>query len=88
MSAVIAFAGTRRLASGALSDVAITLKQALDAGEAAPVLIFDTVTSRPVEVDLRGTTDEVLARIAGGHYSTRDFAAVTLSLWGNFSINS
>ena len=64
MSAVIAFAGTRRLASGALSDVAITLKQALDAGEAAPVLIFDTVTSRPVEVDLRGTTDEVLARIA------------------------
>lgn len=64
MSDVIAFAETRRIAQGPLSEVALAVKRALDAGEAAPVLIFDAVTSRPVEVDLRGTLDEIDARLA------------------------
>jgi hypothetical protein len=64
MNTVIAFAGNRRLASGALADVAAGARRALDAGEAAPLLIFDAVTSRPVEVDLRGTEAEVRARLA------------------------
>lgn len=64
MSTVIAFAATRRLARGPLGDVAIAVKQALDSGEAAPVLIFDGATSQPVEVDLRGTEAEIRARLA------------------------
>ena len=64
MPHVIAFAETRRIAEGSLSEVATAVKRAMDAGEAAPVLIFDTVTSRPVEVDLRGSLDEVRARLA------------------------
>jgi hypothetical protein len=64
MSDVIAFAETRRIAQGPLADVAIAVKQVLEAGEAAPVLIFDGATSRPVEVDLRGTEAEIRARLA------------------------
>lgn len=64
MNSVIAFAGPRRLALGPLADVAAAVRRALDAGEDAPVLAFDAVTSRPVEFDLRGTEAEVRARLA------------------------
>lgn len=64
MSDVIAFAESRSIAQGPLSEVAIAVKRALDASALAPVLIFDSVTSRPVEVDLRGTEAEVRARLA------------------------
>ena len=61
----IAFEGIRRIASGALKDVAIAVKSVVDRGESAPVLIFDSVTSQPVELDLRGSVDEVIGRLAG-----------------------
>lgn len=64
MSDVIAFAENRRIAQGPLSQVAMALKRALDAGETAPVLIFDSVTSRPIELDLRGTAADISARLA------------------------
>jgi hypothetical protein len=64
MPDVIAFAESRRLTQGPLSEVAVAVKRALDAGEAAPVLIFDSTTSRPVEVDLRGTSEDVRGRLA------------------------
>lgn len=60
----IAFEGHRRIASGALSEVALAVREVLARGEQAPVLIFDTVTSRPVEFDLRGTPEDILARLA------------------------
>ena len=59
----VAFAGTRRIAAGALADVALATKAAVDRGERAPVLVFDEETSEPVELDLRGTPDDVLRRL-------------------------
>jgi hypothetical protein len=58
-----AFEGHRRIASGCLPEVALAVREVLARGEQAPVLIFDDVTSRPVELDLRGTPEEILARL-------------------------
>lgn len=63
-STCTAFEGYRRIASGALSEVALAVKDVLARGEQAPVLVFDDLTSRPVEFDLRGTPDEIAARLA------------------------
>ena len=59
-----AFAGDRRIASGPLRDVALAVKAAMDRDDGAAILIFDDATSRPVEVDFRGTSEEVLRRLA------------------------
>jgi uncharacterized protein len=58
-----AFDGYQRIASGDLASVVAATKQAIDAGAAGPVLIFDDHSGRPVEVDFRGNPDEVLARL-------------------------
>lgn len=60
----IAFDGQKRLASGTVADVARAAKQALDAGIAGPLLILDEHSSRPLEIDFRGSVDDVLARLA------------------------
>src|SRR3954468_17816734 len=60
-----AFEGSRRIASGDLAQVALKTKEVIDRGEQAPVLIFDDVTSEQIEVDFRGTPEEVLKRLAG-----------------------
>lgn len=60
----IAFEGVRRIATGHLADVALAVKQVIERGEQAPVLVFDAFTSQPVEFDLRGTANDVLARLA------------------------
>lgn len=57
-----AFAGDRLIATGAPSVVAAAVKAAHDAGES--VLVFDDADARPVEFDLRGDLDAVLARLA------------------------
>ena len=59
-----AFEGSRRIASGELAHVALKTKEVIDRGEQAPVLIFDDVTSEQIEVDFRGTAEEVLKRLA------------------------
>lgn len=59
-----AFEGHHRIASGALPDVALAVREVFARGEQAPVTVFDDVTSRPVEFDLRGTPDEIVARLA------------------------
>ncbi len=59
-----AFEGSRRIASGELAVVARTIKEVIDRGEQAPILIFDDVTGEQFDVDFRGTTEEVLKRIA------------------------
>ncbi|BEU20031.1 DUF2239 family protein [Paraburkholderia sp. 22B1P] len=59
-----AFEGVRRLASGALKDVALAVKAAAERDGGASVLIFDDQTSRPIELDLRGSASDVLARLA------------------------
>lgn len=54
-----AFVGFQRIASGELAHVAVKTKEVIDRGEQAPILIFDDVTSEPVEIDFRGTVDDV-----------------------------
>lgn len=61
--ACIAFDGHRRIASGSLARVVLAAKHALTGGVAGPVLIFDDRSARPIDVDFRGTDDEVLARL-------------------------
>ncbi|MBL3967615.1 DUF2239 family protein [Burkholderia sp. KCJ3K979] len=59
-----AFDGHRRLASGPLAEVALEVRQA--AGDAMPgsILIFDDATGRSIDLDLRGTADDIRARYA------------------------
>ena len=59
-----AFSGTMRIATGDLREVALKAREAMDRDKWAQVLIFDDVTSRLIEVDFRGTPDDVLERIA------------------------
>lgn len=59
----IAFAGDKRIASGALAEVAREVRHTLDRQPDANILIFDERTSRKVELDLRGSADEVVARV-------------------------
>ena len=61
-AAYIAFEGDRCIASGDLGEVARAAKQALDRNETA-VAVFDGRTSAPVELDLRGSLQEILARL-------------------------
>lgn len=58
-----AFHSTTQIATGTLSDVAVAAKHVLDQDTWAPVLLFDDQTGRTVEVDYRGTTDDVRRRL-------------------------
>jgi uncharacterized protein len=59
-----AFEGTRRIASGELAEVALRSKEIVDRGGHEPILIFDDVASEPIEIDFRGTADDVVKRLA------------------------
>jgi uncharacterized protein len=59
-----AFEGSRRISSGMLAEVALRTKEVIDRGQRAPVLIFDNATSEQIEVDFRGTAEDVLGRLA------------------------
>ena len=61
--AYIAFEGERRIASGDLGEVARAARQTLDRRKDASVLIFDGRTSGPIDLDFRGSVDDVLARL-------------------------
>ena len=57
-----AFVGHRRLVSGLLAEVAIAIKKQRSRLE--PILIFDDTSGRSIDVDLRGTDKEILARLS------------------------
>lgn len=57
-----AFADTQRIASGALIDVALAIKAA-EAGAQSPVLTFDDASGAVLDLDLRGTTAEIVMRL-------------------------
>lgn len=57
-----AFLGGRRIAAGDLAAAARAAKAEEEAGQ-GPVLIFDDLTGRQVELDLRGSLEDVLARL-------------------------
>jgi len=58
-----AFEGHRRIATGGLTEVALETKQVLDRGGDGPILIFDDANCRMVELDLRGTVDDLRQRL-------------------------
>jgi uncharacterized protein len=58
-----AFAGERLLAAGRKIDVALAVRAALQADSNRMILIFDDGTGREVDFDLRGTEDEIAARL-------------------------
>lgn len=62
-AAYIAFDGDRQIGSGDLHAVARAAKQTLDRNKEASVLIFDDATSGPVDLDFRGSLEDVLARL-------------------------
>jgi uncharacterized protein len=64
--AAIAFEGDHCIAAGELRDVARAAKQVLDRDKAASILIFDGRTSAPVDIDFRGSVEDVLARLPVG----------------------
>lgn len=66
-----AFEGTDTIGSGTLPEVAKLVKQVLDRGERAPVLIFDDQTSELIEVDFRGTPEDVMRRLPGSPEAPR-----------------
>jgi uncharacterized protein len=59
----IAFEGSRLIASGELASVAARVKKVLVRGERGTVLLFDLETSQPLEIDFRGSVEQVLARL-------------------------
>ena len=61
--AYVAFDGDRRIGSGSRRDVARAAREALDRHSHASVLVFDVQTSALVDLDLRGSVDDVVARI-------------------------
>ncbi|HXO70666.1 MAG TPA: DUF2239 family protein [Bradyrhizobium sp.] len=57
-----AFEGPRQLVSGPLHEVALAVKRA-EQRAAERVAIFSDATGRPIDLDLRGSDDEILARL-------------------------
>jgi hypothetical protein len=57
-----AFEGQRRLVSGPLQEVALAVKRA-EQRAAERVAIFSDATGRPIDLDLRGSDDEIAARL-------------------------
>lgn len=60
-----AFMGKKRVASGGIEEVAGRSKHLLESGDDRSLLIFDDVSARPVEIDFRGSVQEVLDRLRG-----------------------
>ena len=58
-----AFEGFRCIASGELAQVVLQAKKSLDRGGRAPVLIFDDMTGEQIDVDFRGTSEDIVKRL-------------------------
>src|SRR5689334_1890358 len=58
-----AFTGQRRLASGPLDEIALAVKRETRPS-AERIAIFSDATGRPIDLDLRGSDADVLARLA------------------------
>jgi hypothetical protein len=57
-----AFEGQRRLVSGPLHEVALAVKRA-EQRDAERVAIFSDATGRAIDLDLRGSDDDIVARL-------------------------
>ncbi|MCP2215108.1 DUF2239 family protein [Bradyrhizobium elkanii] len=61
--AYVAFEGEHRIGAGDLPEVARAAKQHLDQRKDAAILIFNGRTSALVDIDFRGSVDDVLGRL-------------------------
>jgi hypothetical protein len=57
-----AFSGSRRLASGQLAEVALEMQRAAK-DVSVPIALFSDHSGRAIDLDLRGSADEMLARL-------------------------
>ncbi|HEY9451870.1 MAG TPA: DUF2239 family protein, partial [Bradyrhizobium sp.] len=58
-----AFMGQRLLAAGPLAEVALAVMNAGRRPASPPIVIFSDATGRPIDLDLRGTDREIIARL-------------------------
>ena len=58
-----AFEGVRRLAAGPLAEIALEIQRA-ERQASEPIAIFSDATGRAIDLDLRGSVDEMLAWLA------------------------
>lgn len=75
----IAFNGMQHIATGTFAEVAIKIKRVVDRGQHRSILLFDARTSELLDVDTRGSVEDVALRYAGafGEGSISDGAAPT-----------
>jgi hypothetical protein len=59
----IAFEGSRRIGQGPLREVARQAKAAYDARPLARILVFNAQTSETIEIDWRGSVEQVVNRL-------------------------
>jgi len=59
-----AFDGDRLLSAGPLIEVALAVKNAIEGGAAGTVLTFDDATGAVVDLDLRGSKTDIIARLS------------------------
>lgn len=64
LSTYTSFDGHRRIASGSLLANVLAAKQAHARANAGSVWIFDDATGQAIDVDMRGSEEEVTARLA------------------------
>ncbi|UVM13787.1 DUF2239 family protein [Pseudomonas protegens] len=78
---VTAFQAQQVLAAGPLLEVALAVKRASEEAAPQPLLVFDDASGRVIDLDLRGSPDEVRQRLAAtpapgnGRYRPRQPAA-------------
>lgn len=65
-----AFVGQQLLASGPLAEVALAVMKANQRSATDPVVIFDDATGRSIDLDLRGTKRDVIARLTPPNVET------------------
>src|SRR5665213_3870133 len=58
-----AFVGQRQLASGQLAEVAVAVMATSKRHVTEPIVIFDDASGRPIDLDLRGSEHDVVARL-------------------------
>ena len=57
------FNGHQCIAAGSLQTVALAVKRTIESGAVDPILTFDDSSGRSIEIDTRGSDEDVIARL-------------------------